>query len=251
MYREGLRNIISVFNYQDEIDLFCRCEALDQLASGKQDLNISAGLELQRLVETTRRHFYYTFDQLSIDLTLKPPHEGSCTRDRSCEKCKEIKLARAAACYYICYSQAAKQSTKARSRILSFPWLFSSLLTELKKENQKLNNNSVSKYIVIGRAMRNVAKRIIEENELKLKVYIPVYSDIAHVYLRSIRSSIQKDILSFKRAISENDQQTNCLCLTKVLFIEIMNNWIKRQNVFGERKFRFWETGISPYGFWQ
>jgi hypothetical protein len=87
--------------------------------------------------------------------------------------------------------------------------------------------------------MRNVAKRIIEANELKLKVYIPVYSDIAYVYLRSIRPSIEKDIISFKRTINENDQQTNSLCLTKVLFIEIMNNWIKRQNVFGERKFRF------------
>lgn len=135
-YRERLRNIISVFNYQDEIDLFCRCEALDQLASGKQDLNISAGLELQRLIETTRRHFYHDFDQLSIDSTWKPPHRGSCTRDRTCDDCNEMKLARAAACYYVCYSQAARQSTKARSRILSFPWLFGSFLSKLKERNQ-------------------------------------------------------------------------------------------------------------------
>jgi len=29
------------------------------------------------------------------------------------------------------------------------------------------------------------------------------------------------------------------MCLTKILFIEIMNNWIRKQNVFGERKLIF------------
>ena len=175
MYRESLRNIISVFNYQDEIDLFCRCETLDQLASKKQDLNISAGLELQRLIDTTRHRFYHDFDQLSIDPTSKPPHQGPCSRDRSCEVCKQIKIARAVACYYVCYSQAAKQSTKARSRILSFPWLFGQLYTELKKQknqNSNSNNSYISKYIVIGRAMRNFAKRLIENKELKLKIFL-------------------------------------------------------------------------------
>jgi hypothetical protein len=237
-YRESLKTIISVFNYQDEIDLFCRCEPLDQLASGKQDLNISAGLELQRLIDTTRRHFYYDFDQLSLDRTVKPLHRDPCTGDRLCNSCKEIKLARAAACYYVCYSQAAKQSTKARSRILSFPWLFGSLLAELKERNQNLNsNNSISKYIVIGRVMRNVAKRLIEKKELKLKIFWPVYSEMAHVFLRSEKSIMQNDLSLFKRKILENDQQTNSMCLEKVLFIEIMNNWIKKQNVFGKRKF--------------
>lgn len=240
-YRETLRNIISVFNYQDEIDLFCRCEALDQLASGKQDLNISAGLELHRLIDTTRRHFYHDFDQLSTDLKSKPLHKEPCTRDRSCENCKEIKLARAAACYYVCYSQAAKQSTKARSRILSFPWLFGSLLTKLKEKNQKLSLNvSTSRHIVIGRALRNVAKQLIEKNELKLKIRWPVYSDTGHLFLRSIKSTIENNSQPFKRKIVEYDQETDAMCLTKILFIEIMNNWIRRQNIFGERKFLFY-----------
>jgi hypothetical protein len=239
-YRESLRNIISVFNYQDEIDLFCRCEALDQLASGKQDLNISAGLELQRLIDTTRRYFYHDFDQLSLDPTLKPLHKDSCTRDRSCKGCNEIKLARAAACYYVCYSQAARQSTKARSRIISFPWLFGSLLTKLKEQNQNLNsNNSLSKYIVIGRAMRNVAKRLIEKKELKLKIYLPIHSDEGYLFLRPIKSTIENNLQLIKRKIIENDQQTDAMCLTKILFIEIMNNWIRKQNVFGERKLFF------------
>ncbi|UJR25524.1 hypothetical protein I4U23_006870 [Adineta vaga] len=228
-YQEGLKTIISVFNYQDEIDLFCRCEALDQLASGKQDLNISAGLELQRLIETTRRHFYHSFDQLSSNLISQPPHSGSCTRDRSCEKCKDLKLARAAACYYVCYTTAARQSTKARSRILSFPWLFSSLLIELKKENQK-SNPTPSKYIVIGRAMRNMAKRLLEENELKPKVYVSIYSEEGCLYFRSVKSTNEKTI---KRQIKA-DQQTDSMCLTKILFIEIMNNWIRKQNIFSE-----------------
>ena len=238
MYQENLRNIISVFNYQDEIDLFCRCEALTQLSSGKQDLNISAGLELQRLTDTTRRHFYYAFDQLKIDANVKPLHDGPCPRDQSCLQCKEIKLARAAACYYVCYSQAAKQSTKARSRILSFPWLFGSLLAELKSKNQDSNNSSNrSKYIVVGRAMRNAAKRLIENKELKLKIFVSAYSNMAHLFLRSIKSTISSNIRPLKRDIIENDQQTDSLCLRKVLFIEIMNCWIKRQNVLGNCKF--------------
>ncbi len=244
-YREGLRNIISVFNYQDEIDLFCRCEALDQLASGKQDLNISAGLELQRLVDTTRRHFYYDFDQLSIDQTIKPLHKDLCTRNRSCERCNEIQLARAAACYYVCYSQAAKQSTKARSRILSFPWLFGPLLAKLKERNQNLiSNNYISKYIVIGRVMRNVAKRLIEKKELKLKIYCSPHSNMGHIFLRSIKSKIKTNLYIFKRQKIENDQQTNSMCLAKILFIEIMNNWIRKQNVFGERKFSYYFNRI-------
>ncbi|CAF3871031.1 unnamed protein product [Rotaria sp. Silwood2] len=236
MYRENLRNIISVFNYQDEIDLFCRCEALDQVASGKQDLNISAGLELQRLIDTTRRHFYHSFEQLRTDSNFKPLHDNPCTRDSSCSECEEIKLARAAACYYVCYSQAAKQSTKARSRILSFPWLFGTLLTELKKrkQNSNSNNNNISKHIVIGRAMRNVAKRLIENKELKLKIFWPAYSDKAYLFLRSIKSTITNNSKLFKRDIIENDQQTDSMCLSKILFIEIMNNWIRQQNVFDE-----------------
>ncbi len=195
-------------------------------------------MELQRLIDTTRRYFYHDFDQLSIDQTSKPLHKDSCTRDLSCEGCQEIKLARATACYYVCYSQAAKQSTKARSRILSFPWLFGSLLAKLKERNQNLNsNNSISKYFVIGRAMRNVAKRLIEKKELKLKVCWPAYSNTAFLFLRSIKSTKENNLQPFKRKITENDQETNSMCLAKILFIEIMNNWIRRQNVFGECMF--------------
>ena len=236
-YRETLRNIISVFNYQDEIDLFCRCETLDQLASGKQDLNISAGLELQRLIDTTRRQFFFDFDQLRIDSKSKLMHQEPCTRDRSCEYCEEIKLARAAACYYVCYSQAAKQSTKARSRILSFPWLFGSLLAKLKERNQKSHPQSIkSKYIAIGRAMRNVSKRLIEKKELKLKLLWPAYSQTAQLFLRSLRSTTSNDGQHLKRKIIEYDHPTKKMNLTKVLFIEIMNNWIRQQKLFGERK---------------
>lgn len=234
-YRETLRNIISVFNYQDEIDLFCRCESLDQLATGKQDLNISAGLELQRLIDTTRRQFFYDFDQLKNDSTYKPLHGNPCTRDRQCENCREIKLARAAACYYVCYSEAARQSTKARSRILSFPWLFGSFLAELKDKNQKLNPQSIkSRYIVVGRAMRNMAKRLIDKNELKLKIIWPAYSETAQLFLRSIKSAASTNLQQIRRNIPERDHPTKEMGLTKVLFIEIMNNWIQRQNVFAE-----------------
>jgi len=111
-------------------------------------------------------------------------------------------------------------------------------LTKLKEKNQNLSSNdSISKYFVIGRAMRNVAKRLIEKKELKLKVFWPAYSDTAYLFLRSIKSTKENNLQPFKRKIIENDQQTNSMCLSKILFIEIMNNWIRRQNVFGECMF--------------
>lgn len=239
-YRETLRNIISVFNYQDEIDLFCRCETLDQLASGKQDMNISAGLELQRLIDTTRRQFFYDFDQLKNDSTYKPLHANSCTRDRQCEDCRKVKLARAVACYYVCYSEAAKQSTKARSRILSFPWLFGSFLAEVKDKYQKSNPQSVkSRYIVIGRAMRNMAKRLVEKNELKLKILWPAYSETAQLFLRSIKPNMSHNTQQIRRIIAEPDHPTKEMSLAKILFIEIMNNWIQRQNIFAKGRLTF------------
>lgn len=234
-YRENLKNIISVFNYQDEIDLFCRCEALDQLSPGKQDLNISAGLELQRLIETTRRRFYYEFDQVKNDRNYRALHDD-CSRDSECAQCLEIKLARAAACYYVCYFDASQQSAKARSRILSFPWLFGTLLAQLKERNlqKRQHQQPSSKYIVVGRAMRDMAKRLIENKELKLKLFISSYdTQFGQVYLRSIRAIGEKNVYAFKKDILERDQSTAQMLLSKILFIEIINNWMERQKIFG------------------
>jgi hypothetical protein len=88
--------------------------------------------------------------------------------------------------------------------------------------------------------MRNFAKRLIENKEnkeLELKLFCPAYSDTAHLFLRSIKSTIPSKVYPIKREIIENDQQTDSMCLSKVLFIEIMNNWIRKQNVFGEGKY--------------
>lgn len=234
MYKETLRNIISVFNYQDEIDLFCRCESLDQLATGKQDINISAALELQRLIETTRYHFYFEFDEMVRNPRHEPPHIGPCTRDRSCSECKEIKLARAAACYNVCYSEASQQSTKARSRILSFPWLFSRFLTELKQRNES-NNLTIlpSKNLVIGRAMRLAAKKLIDDSSLKLKILWPIYSTTVSIFVRPIQYSMKDRTCPIRRIIIESDQEVSLMYPSKALFIEILNAWFEAQNVFG------------------
>ena len=241
MYRTRLRDILCVFKYQDEIDLFCRCEALD--ASGKKDLNVSAALELQRLIETTRRQFYDPFDRLAVEPTRPPPHSGPCARDRTCADCHEIKLARAAACYRTCYLRASKESNKARSRILSFPWLFGALLMELKGRNQYSSSNQhPSKCIVVGRAMRRIAARLCEQNHLHLKTYCSAYSDAAYLFLRSIDATVQNQCYAIKRDIVERDRQTEFMCLSKVLFIEIMNYWIEQQLVFGACKFSFLST---------
>ena len=234
-YRETLLNIISVFNYQDEIDLFCRCETLDQLSSGKQDLNISAGLELQRLIDTIRYQFFRKFDRLAEDSNANPPHPGKCTRDRQCFECKEIKLAQSAACYRVCYEKAAQQSAKARNRILSFPWLFASFLTELKRQNQLSKNViSPSKWIVTGRAMRTAAKRLLNENKLTLKICCSIHDLNANLFIRSIISIEKDEKNSLRRKIVKLDRETPAIPLTQALFIEIMNEWIVRQAIFGD-----------------
>ena len=239
MYRGSLKNIISVFNYQDEIDLFCRCESLDSSRLDTQDLNISAGLELQRLIDTTLQHFRHPFDRLALEPSGKPPHDGSCPRDRSCSECKEIELARAAACYKVCYSQAAQQSTKARSRILSFPWLFSAQLTELKRRHEHFNSQtSPSKHLVVGRSMRHAAQRLIDTKQLRLKILWPPYSDTAQLFLRPIESTKRSESSLLRRTIVKNDEPTPTMDPSKILFVEIMNDWIERQQIFGECKWR-------------
>lgn len=236
-YRETLRNIISVFNYQDEIDLFCRCKTLDQSKSDAQDLNNSVELELQRLVETTLHHFNNPFDQLAVNSSAPPPHSGSCTRDQWCLTCYETKLARAAACYKVCYSQAAQQSTKARSRILSFPWLFSSHLTELKRRYENEHGQTPSsKYIVVGHSMRRAAQRLIDNAQLKLKIFWPPHSDEVQLFLRHAQSTKRTDSSLIRRTIVTKDQETPVINPSKILFIEIINAWIERQQIFGECK---------------
>ena len=239
-YRARLRDILCVFKYQDEIDLFCRCEALDSSASGKKDLNVSAALELQRVIETTRRQFYDLSDRLADEPTKPSLHPGLCTHDRTCADCHEIKLARAAACYRICYLRASEESNKARSRILSFPWLFGSLLMELKEQNQYSSSDQhPSKYIVVGRAMRRMAARLCEQNHLHVKTYCSAYSNTACLFLRSVDATVQNQFYVIKRDIVQRDRQTDFICLSKVLFIEIMNYWLEQQHVFGPCEFSF------------
>ena len=244
-YRQTLRSIISVFNYQDEIDLFCRCKTLDQSKSDTQDLNSSVELELQRLVETTLHHFNNPFDQLAVNPNAPPPHPDCCTRDQWCLKCYEIKLARAAACYKVCYSQAAQQSTKARSRFLSFPWLFSSHLTELKRRYENENGQTPpSRYIVVGRSMRKAAQQLIDNEQLKLKIFWPPHSNEVQLFLRHVQSTRRTDSSLIRRTIVTKDQETPVMDPSKVLFIEIMNAWIERQQIFGECK----PTSITASG---
>ncbi|CAF5163728.1 unnamed protein product, partial [Rotaria magnacalcarata] len=54
-YVYELLEIVSLYRFQDEIDLFCRCESMDASAGGnkKGGLEDSASIEVQNLIEKT------------------------------------------------------------------------------------------------------------------------------------------------------------------------------------------------------
>ncbi|CAF1557797.1 unnamed protein product, partial [Didymodactylos carnosus] len=125
-YRQELLEIISVYHFQDEIDLFCRCESMEKAGGGRRPDGIedSASIEFELLIQRTKLEFYKEFDNCPACAHSHP---------RSCDSCYDKKLSKASTCYFICYEHAMHLPAKSKYRILSFPWLFASLLMNIRK----------------------------------------------------------------------------------------------------------------------
>jgi hypothetical protein len=111
LYQNELLEFISLYRFQDEIDLFCRCESMDASAgsSEKDGLEASAYIEVKNLVDRITEDFCHEFRRRRID----------------CDTCAEDKLTKAACAYIYIYEESNRLPLKSNRRILSFPWLFS------------------------------------------------------------------------------------------------------------------------------
>ncbi len=133
IYRESIMDIIYVYRFSSDVDLFCRFDSSSpqyKAPLSKQQTESSclvadsAQVELKQLIRRIRRLFY---DELN-----------SCGKSKShrchssCTQCMENKMAKASALYIFCYTD-----THHARRMLSLPWLFPSLLIDIRKLNIK------------------------------------------------------------------------------------------------------------------
>ena len=133
IYRESIMDILYVYRFSSDIDLLCRFDASSlqhKPALTRQQTESaclvadSAQVELKQLIRRIRRLFYHEFR--FCDKT----HFNHC--HSNCTQCADKKMAKASALYLLCYTD-----THHARRMLSLPWLFASLLIEIRKLNIK------------------------------------------------------------------------------------------------------------------
>jgi hypothetical protein len=188
------------------------------------DVADSAQVELKALMDRIKTLFYAEFN------AREEFERGRITMNTSSKK-EEIpyldeKLAKASACYVVCYQYEQAQHPK---RILSFPWLFSRLLLQLRQHNLAVMAKAVDKPIVqlrehaiIARVMKNALKKLVERRELRF--YVQIID--------------QKENLNPEIILRLDDPINNLQCdkihlhLIEICFIEIIHNWFVNLNKF-------------------
>ena len=133
IYREAIMDIMYVYRLSSDVDLVCRFDSSSSshkspLTKQQTDsaclIADSAQVELKQLIRRIRRLFYHEFrfcDKTHVNRSLS-----------ICSQCAEKKMAKASALYVFCYTD-----TRHARRMLSLPWLFASLLIEVRKLNIK------------------------------------------------------------------------------------------------------------------
>ena len=226
--------IISLYRFQDEIDLFCRCESMDSSAGGnkKGGLEDSATIEVKNLIRRISQDFYYEFDQrylrkkcCRIEKNLHTDREKRI----DCDICADDKLAKAACAYIYSYEESNRLPLKSNRRILSFPWLFSTYLIRLRYRNMPKDHVEQSNSIV-GRACSLYLKNLIP----KFKVYIPNTSDdIQTVELYYTKKSTEQST-SLLPMNKKSDETIPFVKLSRACFAEILHDWLLKQDIFGD-----------------
>ncbi|CAF1473862.1 unnamed protein product [Rotaria sordida] len=249
IYQTELLEIISLYRFQDEIDLFCRCESMDASAGGskKGSLEDSAAIEVQNLIYRIKQDFYNEFDQ-------RRQNNGCCkfvknpdlnhTKRIDCEFCNENKLAKAACAYIYSYQQSHRLPTKSNRRILSFPWLFSEHLIELRYKNRSKDFIDQSNQIV-----SNACSDYLKNLEPKFKVFIPEYSidiPLVEFYYRKIEEKPR----SLLRINGKSDEKISPVPLLRACFIEILNDWLIKQNIFDDNCIETDQKPLIPESIW-
>ena len=234
MYCNELLEIISLYRFQDEIDLFCRSESIDASAGGnkKGSLEDSAATEVQNLVKKVKHDFFFEFDERYKNdkcCTLKQDPRTKQIVRIDCETCLENKLAKAACAYTYSYQQSNRLPSKSNRRILSFPWLFSKYIIMLKK--RQLPEDYVDQsYAIVGRA----CSTYLINFKPNFKGFLPKYvndTPTVEFYYRKIEEK-PKSLLPINK---KSDEKICSVSLLHACFVEILNDWLTKQDIFSNQ----------------
>ncbi|CAF3874471.1 unnamed protein product [Rotaria sordida] len=235
-YRDALLNIMVAYHFVSDIDLICRFDSQQQQCMSKHiDVADSAQVELKALMDRIKTLFYAEFNAKEEAERLRISMSGIGSTVMNMNKEGEIayldeKLAKASACYVVCYQYEQAQHPK---RILSFPWLFSRLLLQLRQRNLAVMAKAIDRPIVqlrehaiVARVMKNALMGLVERRELRFYVE---FIDNTTEDLTIINKEI---ILRLDDQITGVEYDNVHIHLIEIIFIEIIHNWLYRQRIF-------------------
>jgi hypothetical protein len=249
VYRNELLEIISLYRFQDEIDLFCRSDSMDGSGGGakKGGLEDSAAIEVHNLIERIKQDFYSEFDRRRDKLNCCQyiKRADSDRQERiDCDICHEGKLAKAACAYIYTYQENNRLPLKSNRRILSFPWFFAGYLITLKYRNQPPNFVNPSNTLV-GRALL----LYLDNFPPKFKVFIPENSSgvpVVSFYYKKIEEK-RTSLLPINKS---PDEKIESVPLLRACFVEILHDWLIKQEIFGETCDEIAGKPLIPESIW-
>jgi RNA-dependent RNA polymerase len=223
-YRDAILNIMYAYHFVSDIDLICRFDSQQQQCMSKHiDVADSAQVELKALMDRIKTLFYAEFNAREeiergrlANLVINMKKDGEIAY-------LDEKLAKASACYVVCYQYEQAQHPK---RILSFPWLFSRLLLQLRQRNLAVMAKAIDRPIVqlrehaiFARVMKNALMGLIERRELRY--------DVEFIDNKEDFLIINKEIiLRLDDPVTGIQCDTIHLHLIEICFIEIIHNWL-------------------------
>jgi hypothetical protein len=178
------------------------------------DVADSAQVELKALMDRIKTLFYAEFNaREETERTINV--NGNLVVAYLDEK-----LAKASACYVVCYQYEQAQHPK---RILSFPWLFSRLLLQLRQRNLAVMAKAIDRpivqlreYVIVARVMKNALIGLIQRREFRFDIE----------FIDNNKEEINKEILlRLDDPITGNQCDSIRLHLIEICFIEIIHNW--------------------------
>ena len=250
LYEDDLLEIITVYRFQDEIDLFCRCDTADASGGGgakKGTLEDSAATEVKSLIDRIREDFFAEFKKRQRSLHCCSFIEDERThrmRMRSCEICSEGKLAKAACLYRYTYKKSARLSPTSNRRILSLPWYFAEFLIHLKYRNQPENTVDRSKSL-IGEAF--AAYPLDFTPQFKFITQENAEGEIRIDFFYKRIEQRQNNSLNIRRIPEET---IGNISLIQGYFIQVLDDWLMKQEIFGEICCETDEKPLIPVSIW-
>ena len=221
IYRNAILNIMLAYHFVSDIDLICRFDSQQQQCMSKHiDVADSAQVELKALMERIKSLFYVEFNTREDgEMIADGKREGDVVY-------LDEKLAKASACYVVCYQYEQAQHPK---RVLSFPWLFSRLLLQLRQRNLAMMAKAIDRPIVqlrehaiVARVMKKALKNLLQQQQLRFDVQIIDKKHDLNVEI----------LLRLDDPITNTQSDQIHLHLIEISFIEIIHHWFVFIRIF-------------------